>query len=84
MTSNAGVLIIMGDQMIRILEAGDEMYPKEYTETRRHTVAMTSHKMRPSVLCLLCCNCTDIDHAPFQMKHYAPRCHLIVLPTIEN
>ena len=74
----------MGDQMVRILEAGDEMYPKEYTETSRHTVAMTSHKMRLSVLYLLRCNCTDINHAPFPVKGYAPRCHLIVLPIIEN
>ena len=28
----------MGDRMIRILESCDEVYPKEYTETRRHTV----------------------------------------------
>ena len=74
----------MGDQIIRILESGDEGYLKEYTETRRHTLAMTSHKMRPSVLCPLRCNRTDIEHDPFQMKHSASPCHLIVLPTIEN
>ena len=47
--------------MIRILESSDEVYSKEYTETRRHIMALISHNIRPSALCLLRCNCCSVS-----------------------